>query len=41
MGVALGLGIEIRWGADWDQDYDIDDEKWRDWPHFELIKKEG
>ncbi len=33
-GVALGLGINLGWGADWDNDYETEDEKWRDWPHF-------
>lgn len=27
----------LRWGGDWDKDFDLDDEKFRDLPHFELI----
>lgn len=26
----------IRWGGDWDRDGRTDDEKFHDWPHFEL-----
>lgn len=27
----------IRWGGDWDTDYQVKDEKFRDLPHFELV----
>ena len=33
---AKQLSVKIRWGADWDRDGDWHDEKFRDWPHFEL-----
>lgn len=33
------LGIELRWGADWDRDGSIEDEKFIDFPHFELVEK--
>lgn len=36
-GVALGLGIRIRWGGDWDGGTRTDDERLRDLPHFEII----
>lgn len=36
---AKKAGIEVRWGADWDRDGDWRDEKFRDWPHFELMEK--
>ena len=36
MGVADMLGVSIRWGGDWDKDYDEKDERFRDLPHFEL-----
>ncbi len=29
---------KIRWGGDWDSDKDMDDQKFKDLPHFELIK---
>jgi len=37
LGTAHTMGIELRWGGDWDRDYDEGDEKFRDMPHFELI----
>ena len=33
---AKKLGIKIRWGADWNRNGKWQDEKFRDWPHFEL-----
>lgn len=38
-GVALAMGISIRWGGDWDNDNNFDDQTFNDLPHFELIKK--
>ena len=35
-GVADGMGIKITWGADWNRNYSIKDEKFKDFPHFEL-----
>lgn len=32
-------GVKIRWGADWDSDFDLDEEKFRDGPHFELVEE--
>jgi peptidoglycan L-alanyl-D-glutamate endopeptidase CwlK len=37
-GVAEGLGIPIRHGADWDGDFDLRDNKFDDWPHFEIAE---
>lgn len=31
------MGISIRWGGDWDGDSEVTDEKWLDFPHFELV----
>ena len=31
------LGIEIRWGGDWDKDFDFKDQDFNDLPHFELV----
>lgn len=31
-------GVAIRWGGDWDQDFDTADERFRDMPHFELVE---
>lgn len=33
---AIQMGIELRWGGDWDSDFDLDDQKFNDLPHFEL-----
>ncbi|HIK62004.1 MAG TPA: M15 family peptidase [Planctomycetes bacterium] len=32
----LGYGDIIRWGGDWDQDERMRDERFRDYPHFEI-----
>lgn len=40
-GKALELGIKIRWGGDWDNDNDVNDQKFNDLVHFELILPEG
>ncbi len=37
-GIALGLGIKIRWGGDWDSDNDFKDNSFNDLPHFELAE---
>ncbi len=36
---AKELGINIRWGGDWDMDGDYKDQKFNDLPHFELVTK--
>lgn len=36
-GVADQLGINIRWGGDWDGDEDLHDQNFMDLVHFELI----
>jgi len=35
-GVAGMMGIPFRWGADWDRDGQIADERFRDYGHVEL-----
>jgi len=35
-GIADSLGIDIRWGGDWDSDNDFKDQSFHDLPHFEL-----
>lgn len=37
-GVALGMGIELRSGADWDSDKDFNDQTFIDLPHHEIVK---
>jgi len=36
LGMANRMGIEIRWGGDWDKDFEVNDNKFDDFPHFEL-----
>jgi len=36
-GVAEMMGIRVRFGGDWDQDNDFDDQSFDDLVHFELI----
>lgn len=36
--VANELGVQLRWGADWDRDGATHDERFRDYPHFELVR---
>ena len=37
IGVASGMGITLRWGGDWNMNFEVDDNKFDDFPHFELI----
>ena len=36
LGIAKSLDINIRWGGDWDMDFEVQDNKFDDFPHFEL-----
>ncbi|MBU1193978.1 MAG: M15 family peptidase [Proteobacteria bacterium] len=40
---AKDLGIQIRWGGDWDMDRDVNDQFFNDLAHYELLstQKEG
>ena len=38
LGVANQMGINLRWGGDWNQDFEVDDNMFDDFPHFELKK---
>jgi len=38
-GISAGLGIEIRWGGDWDRDTEVNDNRFDDLPHFELVER--
>ena len=35
-GIAAAMGISVRWGGDWDNDTEVDDNTFDDLPHFEL-----
>ena len=36
LGVANQMGINLRWGGDWDQDFEVMDNKFDDFPQFEI-----
>ena len=36
LGIASQMGINIRWGGDWDKDFEVKDNMFDDFPHFEL-----
>jgi peptidoglycan L-alanyl-D-glutamate endopeptidase CwlK len=36
IGTAKQLGLNVRWGGDWDGDRDFHDQNLNDYPHFEL-----
>lgn len=38
MGTAKAMGITLRWGGDWDTDWQVNDNRFDDFPHFELRK---
>lgn len=37
LGTAKQMGINIRWGGDWNGNHETKDERFIDSPHFELI----
>mgnify|MGYP003151056844 FL=1 len=37
IGIARSMDIRLRWGGDWDQDFQVSDNRFDDFPHFELI----
>lgn len=37
LALAKKMNIKIRWGGDWDSDFDFSDQKFNDLVHFELI----
>jgi peptidoglycan L-alanyl-D-glutamate endopeptidase CwlK len=39
LGVASEMGIDIRWGGDWDGDKETKDQTFNDLVHFEIRKK--
>ena len=36
LGIAKSKGIDLRWGGDWDRDWTVMDNRFDDFPHFEL-----
>ena len=37
LGLAYSMDISLRWGGDWNQNFQVDDNKFDDFPHFELL----
>ena len=39
-GIAKGMyNIDLRWGGDWDSDFQVQDNRFDDFPHFEIKEK--
>ena len=36
LGIARSMGIKLRWGGDWNMNFEVDDNKFDDFPHFEV-----
>ena len=36
LGIAKSMNINLRWGGDWNQDFQVQDNKFDDFPHFEV-----
>ena len=36
LGIARSMGIKLRWGGDWNMNFEVNDSKFDDFPHFEL-----
>ena len=36
LGLDRGMGITLRWGGDWNMNFEVDDNRFDDFPHFEL-----
>ena len=36
IGVASQMGIRLRWGGDWNMNFEVDDNQFDDFPHFEI-----
>jgi peptidoglycan L-alanyl-D-glutamate endopeptidase CwlK len=36
LGIAQSMSIKLRWGGDWNMNFEVDDNKFDDFPHFEL-----
>ena len=37
LGIARSMDIRLRWGGDWDLDFKVMDNRFDDFPHFEII----
>jgi len=41
LGVAATMGLDLRWGGDWDQDHNLNDNGFNDLVHYEINTTEG
>ena len=39
LGVASRMGITLRWGGDWNMNWEVNDNRFDDFPHFEIREK--
>tara|TARA_R110002020_G_scaffold1458_2_gene6556 strand:+ start:476 stop:874 length:399 start_codon:yes stop_codon:yes gene_type:complete len=39
IGIARGMGINLRWGGDWNRNWDTADNRFDDFPHFEIYER--
>ena len=39
IGIARGMGIDLRWGGDWNRNWDTADNRFDDFPHFEIYER--
>ena len=37
IGIAKSMEINLRWGGDWNMNFEVDDNNFDDFPHFELV----
>jgi|TARA_R110000823_G_scaffold217725_3_gene347050 peptidoglycan LD-endopeptidase CwlK len=37
IGIGQSMGIRLRWGGDWNMNFEVDDNNFDDFPHFELV----
>jgi peptidoglycan L-alanyl-D-glutamate endopeptidase CwlK len=38
IGMALDMGYKLRWGGDWDQDHELNDQTFMDLVHYEVVR---
>ena len=36
LGIAKSMGVNLRWGGDWNMNFEVDDNQFDDFPHFEI-----
>tara|TARA_B100001094_G_C18151971_1_gene784188 strand:- start:604 stop:996 length:393 start_codon:yes stop_codon:yes gene_type:complete len=37
IGIGQSMGVRLRWGGDWNMNFEVDDNNFDDFPHFELV----